>query len=126
MPEEIKTVLVLCDDLIFGSRISGEARALGLETKVIKTVGKVIEIASKEKFAGALIDLGIASSDLDKLITELRASQGEKFSCLGYGSHVDVDLLKKARSSGYDPVLPRSKFVVELSAILLSYCNNSC
>lgn len=126
MPEENKTVLVLCDDLIFGSRISGEARALGLETKVIKTVGKVIEIASKEKFAGALIDLGIASSDLDKLITELRASQGEKFSCLGYGSHVDVDLLKKARSSGYDPVLPRSKFVVELSAILLSYCNNSC
>lgn len=126
MPEEIKTVLVLCDDLIFGSRISGEARALGLETKVIKTVGKVIEIASKEKFAGALIDLGIASSDLEKLITEIRASQGEKFSCLGYGSHVDVDLLKKARSSGYDPVLPRSKFVVELSAILLSYCNNSC
>lgn len=79
MPEEIKTVLVLCDDLIFGSRISGEARALGLETKVIKTVGKVIEIASKEKFAGALIDLGIASSDLDKLITELRASQGRSF-----------------------------------------------
>ena len=126
MPEENKTVLVLCDDLIFGSRISGEARALGLETKVIKTVDKLIEVASKEKFAGALIDLGIASSDLDKLITELRASQGEKFSCLGYGSHVDVDLLKKARSSGYDPVLPRSKFVVELSAILLSYCNNSC
>lgn len=126
MPEENKTVLVLCDDLIFSSKISGEARAIGLQIKVIKTVDKLIEVASKEKFAGALIDLGIASSELEKLITEIRASQGEKFSCLGYGSHVDVDLLKKARSLGYDPVLPRSKFVVELSAILLSYCNNSC
>ena len=126
MPEENKTVLVLCDDLIFSSKISGEARAIGLQIKVIKTVDKLIEAASKEKFAGALIDLGIASSELDKLITEIRASQNAQFSCLGYGSHVDVDLLKKARSLGYDPVLPRSKFVVELSAILLSYSNNSC
>lgn len=126
MPEDNKTVLVLCDDLIFSSRISGEARAIGLQIKVIKTVDKLIEIASKEKFAGALIDLGIASPKLEKLITELKASQNPKFSCLGYGSHVDVDLLKKSRSLGYDPVLPRSKFVVELGSILLSYCNNSC
>ena len=64
MPEENKTVLVLCDDLIFSSKITGEARAIGLQTKVIKTVDKLIEIASKEKFACALIDLGIASSEL--------------------------------------------------------------
>lgn len=126
MTQENKTVLVLCDDLIFGSKISGEARAIGLGTKILKTVNKLIEAASKEMFAGALIDLGIASSDLDKLITEIRASQNANFSCLGYGSHVDVDLLKKARSLGYDPVLPRSKFVVELGAILLSFSNNSC
>ena len=68
MPEENKTVLVLCDDLIFSSKISGEARAIGLQTKVIKTVDKLIEVASKEKFSGALIDLGIASSELEKLI----------------------------------------------------------
>jgi hypothetical protein len=54
MPEENNTVLVLCDDLIFSSKISGEARAIGLQTKVIKTVDKLIEAASKEKFAGAL------------------------------------------------------------------------
>jgi len=126
MPVENKTVLILCDDLIFGSKISGEARALGLQTKALKTVDKLIEASNKEKFAGALIDLGIASADLEKIITELRASQSVKFPCLGYGSHVDVELLKKARSLGYDPVLPRSKFVVELNAILLSYCNNSC
>ena len=126
MPLENKTILVLCDDLIFGSRISGEARALGLQTKSLKTVDKLIEASGKEKFAGALIDLGIASFELDKLITELKASQDVKFPCLGYGSHVDVELLRKARSLGYDPVLPRSKFVVELSAILLSYSNNSC
>ncbi len=46
MPEENKTVLVLCDDLIFSSKISGEARAIGLQTKVIKTVDKLIEIAT--------------------------------------------------------------------------------
>lgn len=126
MTQENKTVLVLCDDLIFSSKISGEARAIGLATKIFKTVDKLIEAASKEKFAGALLDLGIASSDLDKLITEIRANQNANFSCLGYGSHVDVDLLKKARSLGYDPVLPRSKFVLELGAILLSYSNNSC
>lgn len=126
MTSEIKTVLVLCDDLIFGSKISGEARAMGLQTKILKTVDKLIEASNKEKFTGALIDLGMASADLEKIIAGLRASQSEKFPCLGYGSHVDVELLKKARAVGYDPVLPRSKFVVELSAILLSYSNNSC
>ncbi|NBR06462.1 MAG: hypothetical protein EBT92_11890 [Planctomycetes bacterium] len=126
MPVETKTVLVLCDDLIFSSKISGEARAIGLQAKVVKTVDKLVEVSSCEKFAGALIDLGIASPELEKLITELRASQGVNFPCLGYGSHVDVELLRKARSLGYDPVLPRSKFVLELMTILLSYSNNNC
>ncbi|MEY4614268.1 MAG: hypothetical protein RL179_2241 [Planctomycetota bacterium] len=126
MTVEKKVVLVLCDDLIFGSRISGEARAVGLETIIVKTVAKLIEISSKQKFSGALIDLGIVGDGLQMVITELRSSQHPLLPCMGYGSHVDVELLRNARSEGYDPVLPRSKFVVELNAILLSYLNNSC
>jgi hypothetical protein len=122
MTVEKKVVLVLCDDLIFGSRISGEARAVGLETIIVK----LIEISSKQKFSGALIDLGIVGDGLQMVITELRSSQHPLLPCMGYGSHVDVELLRNARSEGYDPVLPRSKFVVELNAILLSYLNNSC
>ena len=33
---------------------------------------------------------------------------------VAYGSHVDVETLRKAREAGCDPVLPRSKFVEEL------------
>jgi hypothetical protein len=37
---------------------------------------------------------------------------------VAYGSHVDTERLRAARSAGCDPVLPRSKFVEELPKAL--------
>ncbi len=126
MEENKKVVLVLCDDLIFGSRISGEASAAGLDTKTFKTVEKLLDAATKLQFVGVLIDLGIIPNSLELLISGIREKSGMAVPILGYGSHVDVELLKKARAAGYDPVLPRSKFVTDLPSILLSFANNNC
>lgn len=121
-----KIVLVLCDDLIFGSRITGEARAAGLDTKTFKTVENLLDAATKLQFVGVLVDLGIIPNSLELLISGIREKCGEAVPILGYGSHVDAELLKKARVAGYDPVLPRSKFVIDLPLILLAFTNNNC
>jgi hypothetical protein len=40
---------------------------------------------------------------------------------VGYGSHVEAELLRAAREAGCDPVLPRSKFVKDLDRDLTGW-----
>jgi hypothetical protein len=40
---------------------------------------------------------------------------------VAYGPHVDAALLRAARDAGCDPVLPRSKFVEQLSQALTEW-----
>src|SRR5262249_12074540 len=110
--------LLLCDDLLFASRITGEARALGLTVKPVRSVEQLLELAGQETPSCLLLDLAFPGLVLP-----------EWFRCLGevchplprvvaYGSHVDADSLRAARVAGCDPVLPRSKFVEELPRAL--------
>lgn len=122
----VKTVLILSDDLMFGSRISGEARAAGFGTRTCKTVDRLLELAPTLNVAGAVVDLGVAGVDqLGRLLEGLRSVSGS-VPIMGYGSHVDARLLGEARRVGYEPVLPRSRFVEELGGILVAWSNNNC
>lgn len=122
----VKTVMILSDDLMFGSRISGEARAAGFGTRTCKTVDKLLELAPGLSVAGAVVDLGVAGADqLKRLVDGLRSISGN-VPIMGYGSHVDAKLLGDARQAGYAPVLPRSRFVEELGGILVAWSNNNC
>jgi CheY-like chemotaxis protein len=106
--------LLLCDDLIFASRITGEARALGLTVRPTRSIEQLLELARQETPSGILLDLAFPGLDLPELFRRL----GETCACpprvVAYGSHVDTDRLRAAREAGCAPVLPRSKFVEEL------------
>jgi DNA-binding NarL/FixJ family response regulator len=106
------TGLLLSDDLIFTSRIVGEARALGLTMKAARSADTLLALARQEVPACVLVDLanpGLALPDLMRQLAELGAPR-----VVAYGSHVDTATLRAARDAGCDPVLPRSKFVEEL------------
>ena len=66
---------------------------------------------------------GLASADAELVLVDLSrpgaldALSGVSARTIGFGSHVDAELLAAARAAGYDEVLPRSKFFARLSRI---------
>ena len=109
--------LLLCDDLIFTSRITGTAKALGLSLRAAKTVPELRIFLQQSPPRCVILDLHAPGLVIDELAKELAASMPKPF-VVGYGSHVDTATLKKARDAGCDIVWPRSKFVDELATAM--------
>jgi CheY-like chemotaxis protein len=117
--------LLLCDDLLFASRITGEARALGLSVKPARSLEKLLEFAGQETPSCVLIDLAFPGLTLPELFRRLGEVCHPSPRVVAYGSHVDAEGLHAARSAGCDPVLPRSKFVEELPHALPQWLSAS-
>jgi DNA-binding NarL/FixJ family response regulator len=111
------TGLLLCDDLIFTSRIVGTGRDLGLELRAVKSLPALLEQARKQPPACVILDLSLAGSTIADTVLQLLQIAPE-LRIVAYGSHVDAATLKAARDAGCDPVLPRSQFVERLPAEL--------
>jgi DNA-binding NarL/FixJ family response regulator len=107
--------LVLCDDLIFFSRIAGAARAAGLTARQAKTPADLLALARSAAPRGVIVDLQNPGLDLPAMLAELRAACPDAVPrVIAYGSHVLADALRDARQAGCDRVLPRSRFVETL------------
>lgn len=113
--------VMLCDDLIFFSRVAGTARAAGLTVRQAKTPAAVLELARRDPPGGVLIDLHADGLDLPALLAELRAVCPGMPKTVAFGSHVAADVLKAARQAGCERVLPRSQFVKELETDLAGW-----
>lgn len=112
------SAVLLCDDLLFGSKVTATGRAHGLAVVVARTPAQAVA-----KAAGAgcvLVDLHHAGLDLAVLLADLRAAGVKRV--IAFGSHVDAELLKAARRAGCDLVMPRSQFSAELEAKLVEWC----
>ncbi len=111
------SVLVLCDDLIFSSKVTATARSHGLTAAVARTPDAAV--AKVPPTGCVLVDLHLPGLDLPAFLADLRASSTA--TVIGFGSHVDVDTLKAARAAGCDRVMPRSQFVKELETGLTEW-----
>lgn len=110
------TGLMLCDDLIFFSRVSGVARAAGLSVRMIRTAAELVAAARTAPPGGVILDVHNPGLDLPALLADLRAACEPMPRVTAYGSHVEAAALRAARQAGCDRVLPRSAFVDELEA----------
>jgi CheY-like chemotaxis protein len=106
--------LVLCDDLIFFSRITGAARAAGLTVRMVRTAADLIAAVRTAPPAGIILDVHNPGLDLPNLVAALREACPAMPRLIAYGSHVEAAVLRAARQAGCDRVLPRSQFVEEL------------
>ena len=105
------SVLILCDDLIFTSKIGATARAKGIEAAVARTQDSLVAKLLAQPVGCVVVDLHNATLNWATLFPALGSGR-PKF--VGFGSHVDVETLKAARAAGCDLVLPRSQFVSRL------------
>jgi CheY-like chemotaxis protein len=106
--------LLLSDDLMFASRITGTARSLGLTVKPARSIEVFKELTRQETPRCVIIDLANPGLSVADLIQFLHATCSPMPRIVAYGSHVDAQGLKAARDAGCDIVLPRSAFVEQL------------
>ena len=105
--------LLLSDDLIFASRITGTARTLGLEVRQVRILDQLPEAVNRVHARCVIVDLAFPDLDLPELMRRLSEGKAPP-RVVAYGSHVDAAALHAAREAGSAPVLPRSKFVEDL------------
>ncbi len=110
--------LLLSDDLMFTSRITGTARDLGLTVKVARSPEVLLSLARQQTPRCVLLDLANPGLVLTDFLRQLAEACNPLPRLVAYGSHVDTETLRAARAAGCDPVLPRSKFVEELPKML--------
>jgi CheY-like chemotaxis protein len=109
------------DDLFFTVKIHEAAKRAGLPIEFLKSEIDVL-LRAKTQPALIIVDLNFQGIDALKLVGALKADDETKgVSVLGYLSHVQGELKKKAQEAGYDMVLPRSAFSQSLPQILKRY-----
>ncbi len=113
--------LLLTDDLIFTSRVTAEARVLGLTVTAVRSVPALVDLVRRQPPRGILLDLAFPGLDLDDLLAELRTVCTPLPRLIAYGPHVEAAALRAARAAGCDPVLPRSRFVEALPTELATW-----
>ena len=103
-------VLALVRDLMFVSRIGAEARALGLEVKVIRDPKSLTTAVGRL----LLVDLNLDGA-IEAASRWQHATHGQT---IGFVSHVDADTTRRAREAGIGKILARSRFVELLPSLL--------
>jgi CheY-like chemotaxis protein len=111
------SAILLSDDLMFISRITGVGRDLGLSIVSARSATALLDSARRQPPTCVIVDLANGGLDLSALIDGLR-DLPHRPRIVAYGSHVDAASLQAARAAGCDVVLPRSKFVEELPTAL--------
>ncbi len=110
--------LLLSDDMIFSSRITGTAQALGLKVNAVKSAKNLMAQAKERTPTCVIVDLSHPDLRVPELIGELQDVCSPLPRLVAYGSHVDAATLRAARDAGCNIVLPRSAFVEQLSGSL--------
>ncbi len=117
--------LLLSDDLIFVSRVTGTARDLGLTVQPARSAANLRALARQHSPCCVIVDLQNPGLDIAALVQDLTASCQPRPCFVAYGSHVATAALKAAREAGCDVVLPRSTFVEDLPRELPAWCGRN-
>ncbi len=114
------TGLLLSDDLIFTSRITGIGRDQGIVIRFAKSPEAILDLAREAPPNCVIVDLSNPGLIIGEFVAALKQSSPAP-TVVAYGSHVDTATLKAARAAGCDYVMPRSQFVEALPRDLAAW-----
>src|SRR5688500_15502663 len=117
-------ILVVVEDLMFRSKISTTAKALGVAIAAATTADAAITLARELKPALIVLDLDRARVQPFEVLRRLRDDpELAALPTLGFVSHVHADAIREARALGIGEVLARSAFAATLPDILGRWAN---
>jgi CheY-like chemotaxis protein len=111
-------ILAVLDDLFFTVKINEAAKRAGVHVEFVKSAKDALDKAQAHPPV-IILDLNCTSLDPLKLIEHLKSNAALKeIRLIGFVSHVQAELIQKAREAGCDIVLARSAFSKNLPHIL--------
>jgi PleD family two-component response regulator len=115
----IRTVIAIVDDMFFVSKIRATGKALGMIVKFPRTTEAFRATISDEPPELVIVDLHNEKVNPFELAAELKSYRTPTaVPLLGFFSHVQADVQRKAKQAGYDEIIPRSVFARDLAKIL--------
>ena len=112
-------IIVAVDDLMFASRISSAAKALGVEIAFARSPEAIVEAVRTRAPRLVILDLNSVKVRPLEAVAALKADPAlAAVPTLGFVSHVQTELIGAARQAGVDQVMARSAFVTQLPRLL--------
>ncbi|HWE92536.1 MAG TPA: hypothetical protein VG269_01060 [Tepidisphaeraceae bacterium] len=111
MATALLPVLVLVRDLIFATKISSTAKAVGSSVKMVRDPAAL----GNEPGRLLLVDLNLPGAIEAAGLWRTGPAGG---TVVGFISHVDADTAARAREAGIGQVMARSRFVEVLPELL--------
>ncbi len=112
-------VLAAVEDMIFAAKIRATAEQLGVNVEFPRTDAALLAVAHAVPPALILVDLHTTRHDFAALAAALKADPAlAGVPLIGFFSHVNLELMQRARAAGFDRVLARSGFVKQLPELL--------
>ena len=108
--------LLLTRDLMFTSKVTGTAAALGVRILTVGSLDSLQSQAETNRPKAVFVDL--ACTDFEPRAVLDRLPMNPRPVVIAFGSHVDTERLELARAAGCDDVLARSKFSATLPELL--------
>jgi PleD family two-component response regulator len=114
-----KTIIAIVDDLFFAAKIRGIAEQCGATTAFARTIDGAIAVAENVTPDLVIVDLHSQRVDPMELAGTLKAHADLKtIPLMGFFSHVQVELQRRAKEAGFDLTVPRSALAESLTRTL--------
>ena len=110
-----QAIIAVVDDMFFAAKIRAVAEAVGAEISFPRSLEALVQKARETKPRLIIVDLHNQKIDASAIAGELKSDQ---VRLLGFFSHVQTELQRKAMAAGFDQVIPRSVFARDLPTIL--------
>ncbi len=107
-------VLSVATDLMFTSKISGTARAVGLTAATVSNLAALRAALASGDVKVVFVDMSMPT----EITCDAIAASREVATTIAFYSHVQTQLREAAESAGAHEVMPRSRFVTELPEML--------
>ena len=111
-------VVLLSNDLMVVSRVTGAAAASGATVRVAANGTAASALHAERRADIVVVDLGTPTFDLDQFVRDVKSNAEHPTCMLAFGPHVHADRLAAARSAGCDTVLSRGQFFAQVDAIM--------
>jgi CheY-like chemotaxis protein len=117
MASHANQVAVLVDDMFFASKINAAVAQAGREVERIKNREQLEQLAAAPPSL-VIVDLNSDRIDPFEAIEFLKSANDLRdIPVVGFVSHVQTELIRRAQAAGCDYVLPRSAFSQMLGEI---------
>ena len=112
-------ILAVLDDLMFTSKIKSAASRAGVTVTFVRSADAALAEMRKAPPALVILDLNNGRTDPLGLVASMKQDAAlASIPTVGYVSHVQTDLIDRARQAGVGEVLARSAFSERVADIL--------